>query len=85
MFLYKESIWRKNTFRFSTEKPNCVFGPDGFDILLLSDDRENNRRVLDETVMLHKAGPEDSGVYQCEASNPHGSVLANINVLVMSE
>ncbi|XP_027872094.1 cell adhesion molecule L1-like a isoform X1 [Xiphophorus couchianus] len=51
---------------------------------ILQDDRENNRRVLDETVMLHKAGPEDSGVYQCEASNPHGSVLANINVLVMN-
>ncbi|MEQ2262119.1 hypothetical protein XENORESO_016244 [Xenotaenia resolanae] len=50
---------------------------------IFRDDRMNNRRVLDDTVMLHKAEPADSGVYQCEASNHHGSVLANINVLVM--
>lgn len=52
--------------------------------VLLSDDPQNNRRVLDDTVVLHNARPEDSAVYQCVASNSHGSLLANINIMVMS-
>ncbi|KAM8755491.1 cell adhesion molecule L1-like a isoform 3-T4 [Acanthopagrus schlegelii] len=51
---------------------------------LFRDDPDNNRRVLDDTVVLHNATPEDSAVYQCDASNVHGSILANINIMVMN-
>ncbi|XP_075947049.1 cell adhesion molecule L1-like a [Anarhichas minor] len=48
------------------------------------DDPRSSRRVLDDTVLLHNARAEDTAVYQCEASNIHGSVLANINIMVMN-
>lgn len=60
-----------------TTVPVCV-------CVLLSDDPENNRRVLDDTVVLHSATQQDTAVYQCEASNSHGSILANLNIMVMS-
>lgn len=51
---------------------------------LFRDDPENSRRVLDDTVVLHNTRPEDTAVYQCDATNRHGSVLANINIMVMN-
>uniref|UniRef100_A0A3B4EPA3 Neural cell adhesion molecule L1-like protein n=1 Tax=Pygocentrus nattereri TaxID=42514 RepID=A0A3B4EPA3_PYGNA len=39
---------------------------------------------LGDTLILHKALSNDTGVYQCEASNTHGTVLATANVMVMN-
>uniref|UniRef100_G3NVB9 Cell adhesion molecule L1-like b n=1 Tax=Gasterosteus aculeatus aculeatus TaxID=481459 RepID=G3NVB9_GASAC len=44
----------------------------------------NNKQVFDDTLVFLNAGAQDSAVYQCEASNTHGSILANINVMVMN-
>ncbi|CAL1605960.1 unnamed protein product [Knipowitschia caucasica] len=51
---------------------------------IFRDDPDQKKRVLEDSVVLHNASPEDSGVYQCEASNPHGSLLANVNIMVMN-
>ncbi|XP_077370811.1 neural cell adhesion molecule L1-like protein isoform X3 [Festucalex cinctus] len=51
---------------------------------VFEDDPLSNKRVLDDTLVLHNAMPDDSGVYQCEAANRHGVVLGNINIMVMN-
>uniref|UniRef100_A0A4W5L0Z0 Cell adhesion molecule L1-like b n=1 Tax=Hucho hucho TaxID=62062 RepID=A0A4W5L0Z0_9TELE len=40
--------------------------------------------VLDDTIVLHRARPEDSAVYQCEVSNRHGTILANANIMIIN-
>uniref|UniRef100_A0A8B9KU09 Neural cell adhesion molecule L1-like protein n=1 Tax=Astyanax mexicanus TaxID=7994 RepID=A0A8B9KU09_ASTMX len=40
--------------------------------------------VQGDTIMLLRALPNDSAVYQCEASNPHGTLLGTANVMVMN-
>uniref|UniRef100_A0A8C7FFU9 protein-tyrosine-phosphatase n=1 Tax=Oncorhynchus kisutch TaxID=8019 RepID=A0A8C7FFU9_ONCKI len=50
----------------------------------LDDGPSSNRQVLDDTIVLHRARPEDSAVYQCEASNRHGTILANANIMIIN-
>ncbi|XP_042263546.1 neural cell adhesion molecule L1-like protein isoform X2 [Thunnus maccoyii] len=42
-----------------------------------------NRKVFGDTITLHNAQASDSAVYQCEASNRHGSLLSNANIMIM--
>ncbi|XP_041837570.1 neural cell adhesion molecule L1-like protein isoform X2 [Melanotaenia boesemani] len=43
-----------------------------------------NRKVFSDTIMLHNARPLDSAVYQCEASNKHGTLLSNANIMIIN-
>ncbi|XP_035799864.2 neural cell adhesion molecule L1-like protein isoform X3 [Amphiprion ocellaris] len=43
-----------------------------------------NRKAFDDTIVLHNAKPSDSAVYQCEASNRHGTLLSNANIMIMN-
>uniref|UniRef100_A0A4W5NIB5 Neural cell adhesion molecule L1-like protein n=1 Tax=Hucho hucho TaxID=62062 RepID=A0A4W5NIB5_9TELE len=42
-------------------------------------------KEFDDTIVLHNAKSTDSAVYQCEASNRHGTLLANANIMIMME
>uniref|UniRef100_A0A674CE06 Neural cell adhesion molecule L1 n=1 Tax=Salmo trutta TaxID=8032 RepID=A0A674CE06_SALTR len=42
-------------------------------------------KVSDDAIILHNAKSIDSAVYQCEASNKHGTLLANANIMIMSK
>lgn len=44
-----------------------------------------NRRLIGDTVFLRKAQASNSAVYQCEASNKHGTILSNANIMIMSK
>lgn len=43
-----------------------------------------NRRAIGDTVVIHNAQASDSAVYQCEASNRHGTILSNANIMIMN-
>ncbi|XP_075951912.1 neural cell adhesion molecule L1-like protein [Anarhichas minor] len=43
-----------------------------------------NRKAFDDTIVLHNAKASDSAVYQCEASNKHGTLLSNANIMIMN-
>ncbi|XP_039653965.1 neural cell adhesion molecule L1-like protein isoform X15 [Perca fluviatilis] len=43
-----------------------------------------NRKVFDDTIALRNAKASDSAVYQCEASNKHGTLLSNANIMIMN-
>uniref|UniRef100_W5LE38 Neural cell adhesion molecule L1-like protein n=1 Tax=Astyanax mexicanus TaxID=7994 RepID=W5LE38_ASTMX len=48
------------------------------------DHSSSHSTVQGDTIMLLRALPNDSAVYQCEASNPHGTLLGTANVMVMN-
>ncbi|KAI5619498.1 neural cell adhesion molecule L1-like protein isoform X4, partial [Silurus asotus] len=50
----------------------------------LSEVPATKRKVYDDVIMIHNASPNDSAVYQCEASNRHGTLLANANIMIMN-
>uniref|UniRef100_A0A1A8FAZ9 protein-tyrosine-phosphatase n=1 Tax=Nothobranchius korthausae TaxID=1143690 RepID=A0A1A8FAZ9_9TELE len=49
---------------------------------LLKDSPAANRRIFDDTIIIRNAKASDSAVYQCEASNRHGSLLSNANIMI---
>ncbi|XP_052396090.1 neural cell adhesion molecule L1-like protein isoform X2 [Carassius gibelio] len=50
----------------------------------LDDFPSTNYKVLDDRIIILRAQQRDTAVYQCEASNRHGTLLFNANVLVMN-
>ncbi|XP_051518827.1 cell adhesion molecule L1-like a isoform X1 [Myxocyprinus asiaticus] len=50
----------------------------------LDDFPSTNLKVVDDSIIIYRAEQRDTAVYQCEASNRHGTLLANANVLVMN-
>ncbi|XP_067302752.1 cell adhesion molecule L1-like a isoform X3 [Pseudorasbora parva] len=50
----------------------------------LDDFLSTNHKMLDDRIIIVGAEQRDTAVYQCEASNKHGTLLANANVLVMN-
>ncbi|XP_057701817.1 neural cell adhesion molecule L1-like protein isoform X3 [Corythoichthys intestinalis] len=64
-----------------TPQPTITWRVNG---LPLHEAPATNRRVFDDTIILHNAQASDSAVYQCQASNRHGTLLANANIMVMN-
>ncbi|KAL1249724.1 hypothetical protein QQF64_020729 [Cirrhinus molitorella] len=50
----------------------------------LDDFPSTNYKMLDDRIIILRAEKTDTAVYQCEASNRHGTLLVNTNVLVMN-
>ncbi|XP_049335405.1 neural cell adhesion molecule L1-like protein isoform X4 [Astyanax mexicanus] len=50
----------------------------------LSEVPSSKRTLRDDKIYIHNAGPGDSAVYQCEASNRHGTILTNANIMIMN-
>ncbi|XP_053339344.1 cell adhesion molecule L1-like a [Clarias gariepinus] len=44
----------------------------------------SNIIVQDNTLILYEANKNNSAAYQCEASNKHGNILSNTNILIIN-
>uniref|UniRef100_A0A8C1ZB40 Neural cell adhesion molecule L1-like protein n=1 Tax=Cyprinus carpio TaxID=7962 RepID=A0A8C1ZB40_CYPCA len=63
-------------------QPSVVWRVNG---RLLNEVPTSNRKILkDGTISIHNAKPENSAVYQCEATNKHGTILVNANIMIMN-
>nr|XP_023688929.1 neural cell adhesion molecule L1-like protein isoform X2 [Paramormyrops kingsleyae] len=51
---------------------------------VLEDLPASHRQILNGELLLRHVTPQDSAVYQCQASNRHGTILANANVMVLN-
>ncbi|XP_031423108.1 neural cell adhesion molecule L1-like protein isoform X3 [Clupea harengus] len=66
---------------YGNPKPTVSWMVNG---LPLNEVPATNRKVFDDKIILHKASSSDSAAYQCEASNKHGTILANANIMIMN-
>nr|XP_055068638.1 neural cell adhesion molecule L1-like protein isoform X2 [Misgurnus anguillicaudatus] len=63
-------------------QPNVAWRVNG---LPLKEVPTSNRKIMkDGTIVIHNANPDNSAVYQCEATNKHGTILANANIMIMN-
>uniref|UniRef100_A0A1A7YQW2 Neural adhesion molecule L1.1 n=1 Tax=Iconisemion striatum TaxID=60296 RepID=A0A1A7YQW2_9TELE len=62
-------------------EPNITWSINGQPLTNVDDDLR--RSVTSEWLILRDVGVADTAVYQCEATNEHGSILLNINMFVV--
>ncbi|XP_066554163.1 neural cell adhesion molecule L1-like protein isoform X4 [Amia ocellicauda] len=62
-------------------QPSIIWTENG---LPLRDAPGSNRKIFSDTILIHNAKANNSAVYQCIASNKHGTILANANIMVMN-
>ncbi|XP_047439090.1 neural cell adhesion molecule L1-like protein isoform X3 [Mugil cephalus] len=64
-----------------TPQPTTTWRVNG---LPLQDSPAANRKMVGDEIVLHNPKASDSAVYQCEASNRHGTLLSNANIMIMN-
>ncbi|XP_039631584.1 neural cell adhesion molecule L1.2 isoform X2 [Polypterus senegalus] len=64
-----------------TPKPQIMWKINGYPIKDIDPDKK--RTVKEKSLILYSVAPGDTAVYQCEATNKHGSILSNAYVYVI--
>ncbi|KAM3877620.1 neural cell adhesion molecule L1-like protein [Diretmus argenteus] len=64
-----------------TPQPTITWRVNG---IPLEDAPAANRKNFEDSIVLYNAKASDSAVYQCEASNRHGTLLTNANIMIMN-